>query len=637
MTCRVFSLRNRKHKLWNKYIRSKSDTDFQHYCKVRNELRNLTRTLRINYENKLVSNVKINPRQFWKYVNSQLKVHPKIDSLQCLDNTVSHLDSEKSEQLNKYFSSVFTREDSSDIPPFSLDADIDPLTDVEFTPCAVHTKLINLDPSKASGPEGWPILSLKECAQQLSIPLSILFSKSFNSSSLPTTWKEAFVTPIYKKGDRTLVSNYRPISLTSPIVKIMESIIRDRIQEHMITNDLFTPYQHGFTVGKSCVTQLLTAVDFWTKSLEDSYAVDVIYFDLAKAFDSVPHTRLLTKLEAYGLTEKLLGWLRSYLVGRRQKVVINGYSSTWCEVSSGVPQGSVLGPLLFNIYVNDIASQVNSTILQFADDLKMFRVIHDVTDFNQLQEDIDSLVTWANKWQLRFNVSKCHLLHLGKLHYYGTYNIQGNLIPPSESVKDLGVIIDDKLKFHDHVASVTAKANRTLAVIHKSFHFTSGNMYINLYKSLVRPIIEYGNTIWGPHYILDQHSIEQIQRRATRILTGLYDTPYSDRLNILKLPTLQYRRLRGDMILLHRLLHNNIGIHFSDYFTRSFTSTRGHSYKIFKPHATTRIRSNFFATRSIDAWNRLPEYIIEAHVQSTNSFKNLFDTYYSNQMFVLDS
>ena len=483
----------------------------------------------------------------------------------------------------------------------SLDADIDPLTDVEFTPCAVYTKLINLDPSKASGPEGWPILSLKECAQQLSIPLSILFSKSFNSSSLPTTWKEAFVTPIYKKGDRTLVSNYRPISLTSPIVKIMESIIRDRIQEHMITNDLFTPYQHGFTVGKSCVTQLLTAVDFWTKSLEDSCAVDVIYFDLAKAFDSVPHTRLFTKLEAYGLTEKLLGWLRSYLVGRRQKVVINGHSSTWCEVSSGVPQGSVLGPLLFNIYVNDIASQVNSTILQFADDLKMFRVIHDVTDFNQLQEDIDSLVTWANKWQLRFNVSKCHLLHLGKLHYYGTYNIQGNLIPPSESVKDLGVIIDDKLKFHDHVASVTAKANRTLAVIHKSFHFTSCNMYINLYKSLVRPIIEYGNTIWGPHYILDQHSIEQIQRRATRILTGLYDTPYSDRLNILKLPTLQYRRLRGDMILLHRLLHNNIGIHFSDYFTRSFTSTRGHSYKIFKPHATTRIRANFFATRSVDA------------------------------------
>ena len=147
---------------------------------------------------------------------------------------------------------------------------------------------------------------------------------------------------------------------------------------------------------------------------------------------------------------------------------------------------------------------------------------------------------------------------------------------------------------------LTAKANRTLAVIHKSFHFTSGNMYINLYKSLVRPIIEYGNTIWGPHYILDQHSIEQIQRRANRILTGLYDTPYSDRLNILKLPTLQYRRLRGDMILLYRLLHNNIGIHFSDYFTRSFTSTRGHSYKIFKPHATTRVRSNFFATRSVN-------------------------------------
>ena len=253
-------------------------------------------------------------------------------------------------------------------------------------------------------------------------------------------------------------------------------------------------------------------------------------------------------------------------MGRKERVVTNGETSTWCNVLSGVPQGSVLGPLSFNIYDNDIPIQVSSSVLQFADDLKMFRVIQDAQDFQQLQDDINKLLAWANKWQLRFNTSKCFLLHLGPPHEYGEYNIQGTIISSCDTIKDLGVLIDDNLKFHSHATSVISKANRTLASIRKTFHFTDNHMFVTLYKSLVRPVIEYGNIIWGSHYSLDQQNIEKIQRRATRTLAGLKDTPYTERLCILGLPSLQYRRLRGDMILLYCLVNNDIGIDFSDLY-----------------------------------------------------------------------
>ena len=504
-----------------------------------------------------------------------------------------------------------------------------------MTPDVVYSKLANLNPAKASGPEGWPLSSLKECACELSIPLSILFVKSLDFSTLPTAWKEACVTPIFKKDDRHVVSNYRPISLTSPIVKILESIVKDQIQDHLNTNNLINPSQHGFTMGKCCTTQLLTAVNLWTQALEKGHSIDIIYFDFAKAFDSVPHVRLLTKLESYGLAGNLLGWLRSFLSGRKQKVVLNGQSSPWCNVLSGVPQGSVLGPLLFNIYINDIVQQVKSPVLQFADDLKMFRIINDASDYHQLQQDVNNLVAWANKWQLNFNVSKCHLLHLGKPHDYGSYSIGGTQISPNDSIKDLGVIIDKQLKFHEHTNAVVAKANRTLAIIRKSFNFTDKTKYLTLYKSLVRPIIEYGNAVWGPHYALDKQSIEGVQRRFTKYLFDFNDLPYSERLSVLGLPSLQYRHLRGDLILIYRMVNNNIGLQLSDFFSMSiYNSTRGHPHKFFKPHAITRTRSNFFAVTNIDEWNNLPESVIG--VESINSFKNQLDQHFSSLMFNID-
>ena len=207
-------------------------------------------------------------------------------------------------------------------------------------------------------------------------------------SVLPKHWKEVLITPVHKKGDRSNVSNYRPISLTSPICRILESIIKDNIQEILMTNNVILPHQHGFTPGRSCSTQLLLAMNDWTKALDDGHSVDILYFDFAKAFDSVPHNCLISKLQGCGISGKLLAWVKNFLVGRKQKVVLNSHASDWSSVSSGVPQGSVLGPILFNIYVSDMPLIVNSPIFQFADDVKMFRTIRTVDDFCQLQQDI---------------------------------------------------------------------------------------------------------------------------------------------------------------------------------------------------------------------------------------------------------
>lgn len=632
MTHAALRLKNMKCKLWNKYQRTKSPSDYQLYCQSRNKLRNLTRLLRRKYETKLASNKTSNIKQFWKYINSRLKTRPSINSVKYDDNSITDSDQEKCELFNKFFTSVFTKEDCTSIPMYQWDGCHLPLTDITITSAVVLDKLSHLNPTKAPGPEGWPIICLKESAQELCTPLSILFTKSLASSALPKCWKEAMITPVYKKGDRSYVGNYRPISLTSPLCKIMESIIKDNIQEHLIVNNVISPLQHGFTPGRSCSTQLLLAMNYWTKALNNGHCVDILYFDFAKAFDSVPHNRLISKLQGCGISGKLLAWVKSFLTGRKQKVVLNNQESKWSNVTSGVPQGSVLGPILFNIYVSDMPLIVNSTIFQFADDVKMFRTIKTIDDYLQLQHDIDILFAWSEKWQLKFNISKCNLLHLGHPHGLGDYTIDGTVITPCNVVRDLGILIDAHLKFHDHTTSVSKKANRILALIRRSFQYFDNKTFINLYKSFVRPILEYGNVIWGPHYILDQDQIEKVQRRATKLIHDLQNYTYNERLTALNLPSLKYRRTRGDMIMVYQLIHNYFNIDISDLFTTAaLSTTRGHNFKLFKPQVTSRVRSSFFTSRTITHWNSLPDHVVNA--PTLNQFKNLLDSSWSTSLY----
>ena len=283
---------------------------------------------------------------------------------------------------------------------------------------------------------------------EVSTPLGIVFTKSMGSGVVPEDWRKANVTAIYKKGQKSSPSNYRPISLTSVPGKVMERITKDSLMSHLSRNRLIKPSQHGFVPNKSCTTNLLEYLEKVTKAVEEGKSVDIIYLDFAKAFDLVPRSRLLSKLRAHGVDGELLKWLSSWLKDRKQQVVVNGKLSDWVDVVSGVPQGSILGPVLFAIFMNDIDDGVIDTVdilSKFADDTTVGKTISSDEDWKLLQAALDELCEWADKWGMRFNVEKCHILHLGKNNRKLSYTMNGNILEPTDNEKDIGVIISSNL------------------------------------------------------------------------------------------------------------------------------------------------------------------------------------------------
>ena len=491
-----------------------------------------------------------------------------------------------------------------------------------------------LNPNKSPGPDQIHPRVLKEVSGPISVPLSQIFRKSLENGRLPEQWKEANVTPIFKKGSRKEPGNYRPISLTSVPGKVMESFIRDVVLDHLLENKLLTEAQYGFLPKKSCEAQLLSCMEAWTDMMERGVPVDVVYLDFKKAFDSVPHERLLGKLKAYGIGGKLHAWISDFLKGRRQRVNVEGEFSGWMNVDSGIPQGSVLGPLCFLIFVNDIPSVVSGPMKLFADDTKLYGEAATIGGIDALQMDLDAVVRWTSVWQLPLNTAKCQTLHFGNLNTRHQYHIAECLVEDVVHEKDLGVIIDEKLAFHTQTAAVTKKANSILAVIRKSFDFLDAKTMSILFKTLVRPIIEYCNTVWGPMFVGDQKRLERIQRRATRLVAEIRHLPYQDRLRILHLPSLVYRRRRGDMLMVYRILTGKTEMDTLFQTTVGEQRTRGHQMKLRKPMAVKTVRRHHLGVRAIDDWNSLPQDVVSA--PSLNAFKSNLDKHWKDKWYSLE-
>jgi hypothetical protein len=522
-------------------------------------LRNLTRQLRISYEIKTSRDIKLKPKRFWRYAKSRLKSRISIPPLTKSDGTKTTSIKEKAQVLNEFFSSVFTTENHDNIPPVTRTQVTETLSTFIITPSMVEAKLASLNPNKSPGHDKWHPHFLRELSHVICIPLSILFSKSLKEGA-HESWRKAIITSIYKKGLRRLPENYRPISITSVISKIMESLVRDAIMEHMTKNNLLANAQHGFVPGRNCITQLLLCLEEWTNMLENGDTFDVIYTDFSKAFDSVAHERLLVKLENMGITGDVSKWIKSFLNGRTQCVNVEGFLSDWMNVLSGVPQGSVMGPILFVIFINDMSGEVKRSFCKlFADDCKLYGAVTPRSR-EDLQHDLRNLEVWSDTWQLPFNASKCKVLHFGNNNPLQNYVLNNQSLESSKNEKDLGVIIDDELKYHVHTSHATKKANQILGLIKKSYSTRDPITITTLYKSMVRPHLEYGNAIWGPFYKTDIDKVESIQRRATKLVTSLKDKEYHERLISLDLPSMLYRRKRGDMIMLYKIVNKLIQI-----------------------------------------------------------------------------
>jgi hypothetical protein len=580
-------------------MNTRDGKDYQLYARARNQAKSACRRALKDHEKDIAKSAKKNPKAFYAYAKSKMKTQDTIPDLKDSGGTLYTSDLGKADVLNKFFSSVFTREDLSSIPECTERNLNSTLSTIDIKTECVLKLLKSLDVSKSPGPDNVHPRILRELADELAKPLATVFRTSLCEGVLPRQWKDANVTPLFKKGDKSRPGNYRPVSLTSITCKIMEKVVRDSLFEHLDSNGLLTECQHGFVSKRSCVTNLIGVLDDWTSSLDNGKPVDAIYLDFSKAFDTVCHERLLAKLKSYGVTDKVNDWIGSFLKDRRQRVKVNGTLSDWVEVTSGVPQGSVLGPVLFVVFINDLPEVVESICSMYADDTKIYRSVDTVEDFARLQSDLDNLTTWAEKWQMKFNADKCQVLQLGQKNAKHVYSMKsaegdGRVELGSSSVeRDLGVHIDNELKFSKHIETQVNKANKILGLVRRSYEYLDQESMRMLFIALVRPHLEFANCAWSPRLEKDKNLIESVLRRASKCVPGLKDLEYEERLKVLKIPSMCYRRVRGDLIEVYKFTHGVYNCKNPLELNQQST-TRGHCYKLKKNACKTSLRQHFF-------------------------------------------
>lgn len=370
------------------------------------------------------------------------------------------------------------------------------------------------------------------------------------------------------------------------------------------------------------------------ESTAKSEVVDCIYFDFAKAFDTVPHRRLMMKLERYGINESILNWIKSFLSNRKQLVSVNGAKSSLDPVISGIPQGSVLGPLLFVIYINDLPEHVLSSIFLFADDTKIIKEINSILDSLIVQHDIEALERWSREWLLKFHPDKCHVLTIGKfenIKHAHPYQLNGEQLEHVFTEKDLGVLIDSDLSFEEHIAKQVNKANSMLGLLKRGFQDPSPHVFQTLYTTFVRPHLEYAQSVWQPRLRRSINLIESVQRRATKLVKPISRLPYAERLRRLALPSLEFRRLFCDMVQVYKHIHIYDSKTTPKKFIKRTRPCRKHIHELqmnFPDDGVRGAQSKSFFYRTISTWNALPKYVAEA--SSIKSFKNNLNKAWAN-------
>ena len=632
---KIYKLRRNRLKWWQKSKENEAHKPKYEFYQKR--VKEEVKAAKSKLEERLARNIKEDRKGFFKYAKSKMKAKEGVGPIEDSDGNILRDEKKMAEAFSIFFKSIFTEEDTTVIPdpePVFTGTEEEMLTTIDITEERVLKKLKQINPSKSAGNDNISNAVLKETAEEITEAVTKIFKRSLEESKLPEDWKTSNITPIYKKDGRNKVGNYRGVHLTSQLCKTMESLVKEDIVDHLSKFNLIRGTQHGFTEGKSCFTNLLMFLEDITKHIDEGTPVDVIYMDFRKAFDSVPHQRLLKKVKAHGISGKVYKWIEEWLTNREQRVVLKGETSSWEKVMSGVPQGSVLGPLLFIIYINDIDSNIVSILSKFADDCKLAYKVATVEDTNTVQADIDTLGAWSEKWQLVFHPDKCKTLHFGHSNEKKQYYLNNQQIKSVTSEKDLGVYITEDLKQHKHVAEIAKRANRMLGMIKRTITCKSIENIMSYYKSLVRPIIDYASGIWNPYHKKDIIKLEKIQRRATKIITELRNKPYEARLKKCKLMTLEQRRRRYDQIEMFKVMKGIYKIDKDQLFELNKNPTRGHELKVQKKFSRLNVRKNFFTNRVVDDWNHLPVAAITA--KNVLGFKKVMDPIFTGGLHMVN-
>jgi hypothetical protein len=624
-----------KERLRSRYKQSKSTEHYVQYSDSRRRFkRTVQQKMRDNFsydedDSSLIT------KKFWSYVKSTSSGH-RIPEVVHLDDVYRTDHPEQAELFNNYFYRQFSERSNYNIQiQHNRHGRSD---DIDFNADRVRTILSGLNVNKAIGPDLIHGRVLKNCAGTLSYPLSILFKLSYYTSTIPKEWKMAHVVPVHKKGSKANVENYRPISLTSLVMKTFERIIRDELMFRC--NEYINSRQHGFLPSKSCCTQMVGFCDSLSISLNKSIRTDVIYFDFAKAFDSVNHDLILMKLKTlFNIDGFLLGFIRAYLMDRKQSVVLGNCVSPSLPVLSGVPQGSIVGPSLFVLFINDISSglSMGSHLCLYADDTKLWREIAQESDHLILQKDIDFLRDWAIQNKMKFHPDKCKVLMvshskpplLNILPFIQFFYALGSvLIDYCDFEKDLGIIINGNLNFTHHADLLYSKANQKLGLLRRTCHFVQNiRKKRALYLSLVRSLFEHCPIIWRPSATSTIDKLETIQKRAFKWILNDIHVSFSStymyhvqcrQFNILPI---RFRFDYHDLKFFHSVVHGFSCVTLPEYirpFTGSSLRSSHLDSKSFVSSVTPKnltTMSNSASKRGFDnsyfyrahlAWNRLP-------------------------------
>ena len=618
--------RNRQHKIAKI---SNRPSDWQLFRVLRNKVISSVRKAKKQHINRIDTaiNESTGSKTWWKLVKSYLlKKSAKKNCHSIIKADVLYEDlTDVTELMNAYFTNQSTVLDPDDDPPPLDERCDDRLTDIILGTGEVKDILLSVDTSKATGPDKIGNKIIKTCADSLAPILGKIFNLSLKMSTFPNIWKEAYVIPIYKTGNLYDCSNYRPVALISCIAKIFEKCIFKYVFNFLRDNNLLTNLQSGFTPGDSTTNQLTFLYDFIAKALDDGKEVRAVFCDISKAFDKVWHKGILHKLKSYGIHGNLLKWFESYLNNRTQRVVINGQTSSSRTVSAGVPQGSVLGPLLFMIYINDIVENIDSNIRLFADDTSLYVIVDDpVVTADCLNNDLLRISTWAKKWKVSFNPNKTKSIQFSRKRNKSIkpeLSMSGVKVQEVENHKHLGLIFQSNCQWDIHINSIIKKASPLINCLRSIKYRLSRKSLEIIYKSFILPIFDYCGHIWDNCTQEQSNLLEKLNLDALRSICGavrgtshnlIYEEtnflPLKERRHISKLTTFYKMKNEEMPEYLCKLLPPPTSAY--DYNLRANSSVR-----TVKCRTSSYARS--FLPNTINLWNSLT-----TEIQNSDTLSN---------------
>ena len=623
----------KKKSLWRKVRVSSDPALSEKFRRKRQNIKMWIRSARKKYLADIANEVHHNSKRFWSYFSFKNKKKSIPDKVHYGTDVFSD-DRSRANAFSKYFQSIYkdhddcsdTMDELAPLNPLAVTLDV-----IQASVTDVTSLLQSVKITKSIGPDGLPNIILKECAEVLAPSLTAFINFGLSHGFYLSQWKYANLTPVHKKGKRDDVCNYRPISLLPVISKIQEHIVATELTIH-VKNQLYN-LQHGFQKGKSCVAQLLLVYQEIGKHLDAGHETDLILLDFAKAFDSVCHKRLLLKLKWFGISGPLLAWFESYLSLRLQRVVINGSYSNWNPLKSGVAQGSLLGPTLFLLYINDLPNVImHSKLALFADDSKCFKAIKDgSSDFLSIQDDLNALSNWSTANEIYFQPLKCLNLRISRKRNSPDrcYHLLGSELKVVQSATDLGIVISSDLKWSDHISSVVAKANRMLGFIKRNCTNDLNKDSLKLlYMSLVRSHLCYASQLWAPQSPTLMIEVENIQRRATRFICKNNELSYKERLLKLNLLPLTYWLEYLDLVFFFKCKAGLIDLNLDNLIEFCSGRSRRGSSGLFLKHnkaRTSLFRESYFV-RISNLWNAIPDSI--RSVDLLASFKKKLKSFF---------